>query len=234
MAVGTGVAVPVLRYEDPDCQAVHQSIHHAAVSQALTRARQVLRTAVNPVTVLQFGNVPTDRPVDVIIRWQDAKPDRLVHMVDRGRVPLNAADMAAWHPTLFPTEKAAFSARERFGDVRIRILRMIRRQKRPWSIVRYQPAGQGQQIHASLFCPTDQVDQVRAEAERLHPAGIVQWTVGAVTDGRGEGISTALLFDLTALGMSSRPVPEIRAAASPWPPAICDQSLEMAFEAPDG
>jgi hypothetical protein len=224
MTDGTGVEIPVLQYQDPRAQGIHASIHHAAIGQALARPRQVTRRASNPCLTLLFGNVAADRPVDVIIRWQDAKPDRLVHMVAGERVCLNAADMTAWHNKLFKSEKAASSARERFGDARGRIMAMISRDVRPWAEVRFQPAGQGQHIH-TMFCPYDQIDSLHAEAARKY-SRLVHWSARRITRGRDKALPIPLSLDLRAMGMTPGMIPAITAGALP-PPAQRQKEIAM-------
>jgi hypothetical protein len=217
MTDGTGVSVPVLQYENPHAQAVHQSIHHAAVAQASARPRQLLRTETNPSILLLFGNVASDKPVDLIIRWADVRPDRLTSMVRRGRVCINAVDMHLWHPDLFKTAKAGSSARERFGDVTARLMTMLDRDARPWSSVQFQPAGQGQHLR-SIMCPSGEVLQLRAEAEAKHGA-LVHWSVRSIWNGRKKVIPISAEIDfLTATGMTSRPVPAVGTGHLPPPP----------------
>ena len=119
MRDGTGVAVPVLAYSDPDAQKVHRGIYNGSIEQAAARARQVARTAANPVKVNIFGNVAPGMPIDEIVHWRDIRPDRLCEMLVRGRVYENAAHMHTIYPELFSTRRAATDARARFGDIRV-------------------------------------------------------------------------------------------------------------------
>ena len=116
MTDGTGKEIPdVLRYGDPDMQA--ESDYHlgASVSQALARARGVMRTAENPVRIYLFGNVaPQGVPLTDVTPWRQEAPGELGEMVLRSRVHFNAVTMKAMHDELFASDKAASSKRERW------------------------------------------------------------------------------------------------------------------------
>jgi hypothetical protein len=186
MRDGRGVAVPLLAYADPAMQAVHAGIHNASVVQAAARARQVMRAADNPVHTIIFGQVaPPGIVFDRILRWKDERPDRLVHMVFRARLHLNAATMTALHPDLFPTEKAAERARDRFGDVSARLRELLTRDCRPWVRVRWQKPGQGCRPEWSL-CPASEVAAMRAEIEAAF-GEVAQWSAEVCTPGKPAG-----------------------------------------------
>ena len=183
MADGRGVAVPVLAYEHPAAQAVHEGIYNSSIDQAAGRARAVMRTAANPVVISIFANAAPNLPIDEIAHWRDIRPDRLMHMAARRRVFLNAADMTRHHADLFRSEKAASAARERFGDdIAGRLREMLGRDRRPWCRVRYQPAGQGQQLRWA-FCPAGELEALRVEIEAAAGA-LVHWRPEPFSAGR--------------------------------------------------
>lgn len=213
---GSGVAIPILRYEDPDAQAAYNSIHARSTEQASGRPRQVLRTAADPCVSLLFGNIASAQPVDAIIRWADAEPDRLVSMVARGRVCTNAVDMHRWHKDLFKTPKAASNARGRFGDVTGRLMKMLSRDPQPWSHVQYQTAGQGQHLR-NVFCPTSEVEQLRKEAEEKYGA-LVHWSNRQIWNGARKDVPVGLKLDLWGMGMTSQPIPIVGPGLLPTPP----------------
>jgi hypothetical protein len=213
MADGSGVAVPVLAYAHPAAQAVHAGIFNASIDQAAGRGRGVMRTAANPLHIDIFGHCAPGIPVDEIVRWSDVKPDRLLHMVARGRVFLNAADMHAQHAGLFGSENAAAHARERFGNIRARLQDMCGRQRRPWCWVRFQPAGQGQHLH-SAFCPASDVAALRGEVEAAI-GGLVYWQPQPFTPGR-EVIAKPEIGLFTGLAKTSLPPSPRPGATGAW------------------
>lgn len=173
MRDGTGVAVPVLAYEDPDAQAVHRGIYNASIEQAAARARQVQRTAANPVKVNIFGRAAPGMPFNEVVHWSDIKPDRLCEMLVQGRVYENAAHMYAFYPDpggpaasgkLFRSRRAATDARARFGDIRARTRELAARDVEAWSEIAFQPAGQGQRV-SRAWCRARDVDTMRADHE---------------------------------------------------------------------
>jgi hypothetical protein len=154
MTDGSGLEIPVLRYEHPAAQAVHLGIYNAAINQAIMRARPQLRTAANPVLSLIFANMAPDRPVDRIRFWRDI-PHRLLHMVVRDRVTFNAVEMARLYPDEFPTVKAAERAREQWGrDFPALLLATLKDDPRAWSRVEFQPCGQGFKPQWQ-YCPSE-------------------------------------------------------------------------------
>lgn len=232
MRDGSGVAVPVLAYADPAMQAVHAGIHNASVMQAAARARQVMRTAANPVHTIIFGNVaPPGIVFDRILRWKDERPDRLVHMAYRARLHGNAATMTALHPDLFATERAAERARDRFGDVSARLRELLTRDCRPWVRVRWQKPGQGCRPEWSL-CPAAELATMRAEIEAAF-GEVAQWSVAEFTAGKaadlpvwpsGEEAPGPVLIPQTAPG-----------ASSPLPPAwMLENWSDVPIRPPDG
>ena len=143
MRDGSGVAVRVRAYADPDAQAVHRAIFNGSIDQGGARARPALRTAANPADINTFANAAPSTPVDEILLWANNKPDRLFRMMHAGRVYWNASRMHQVYPDLFDTRRAAIDARGRMGDVRERVRTLAARDPLPWCEVAYQIPGQG-------------------------------------------------------------------------------------------
>jgi hypothetical protein len=229
MTDGTGREITVVAYEHPAAQAVHEGIYNADINQAAARARRITRTAASRCTVNIFANAVPDHPADVILNWRDIRPDRLVHMVARRRVPLNAALMTSLHKDLFRTEKAASSAREGFGDVWARLRDMCSHYWFPWSRVRYQPLGQGHKLSWTV-CPTHELLAHRKEIENAI-GGLEHWQPESFTEGRQEDIPATILLDKSSSGMSS-PAPDPTPAA--WMAAKTSTASDSALAPPDG
>jgi hypothetical protein len=143
MRDGTGKAVRVRSYEDPDAQAVHHACHHGSVMQGATRPRQVGRTAADPVETNIFGHEAPDMPINEIRPWRDFRVDRLWEMVARRRVYSNAAHMHAVYPDLFKTDRAATDARASMGDIRGRLRELADRDPAPGRRSSSSHAGRG-------------------------------------------------------------------------------------------
>ena len=229
MRDGSGVAVPVLAYEDPDAQAVHRAIFNTSIEQAAARARAVERTAANPVEVNIFANVAPAMPIDEIVHWRDIKPDRLWDMLARRRVYENAAQMHAVYPDLFGTRRAATDARARFGDIRGRTRELAARDIEAWSEIAFQPTGQGQRVSRAWGRARD-VDAMRADLEARF-GEMVYFRALPFTPGQlGEVVRKPVYAASNDLRTTSWP------AADPAPGAVKwgDQPRPDVFKIPDG
>jgi hypothetical protein len=235
MTDGSGRAVPVLAYADPDMQAEYKAIHGGSITQAGARDRSVMRTAANPVRTNYLGRIAPDSVVFTSVHlWRDVRPGRLGEMVLRGCVYLNAATMAAMYPDLFATEKAASNARERFGDVWARVRAWVGRDRVPWARVRWQRAGQGCGLQW-LLCREAEVEARKAV---LAASGkIVHWQVERFTDGQPpsrEDIPGTVKEYRAEPGRTSDASAPAAEAPLPWSPAGTPESAYWMERPPDG
>jgi putative DNA primase/helicase len=176
MADGTGTAIGVRVYADPDLEALRVAITDAEVIQAIGRGRGVWRDAEAPLDVFVFADVVLPIPVTRIARWADIRLDPIARMIARGIALTSPADAATVFPDLFPSQEAAKKALQRagaegyFGDKSLGIY--IPRGMSPKSGlvgVSYRPEGRGQQQRRAYVRP-DLVAGVRAWlTERLGP-----------------------------------------------------------------
>jgi hypothetical protein len=226
MRDGSGVAVPVLAYAHLDAHAVHRAIYDGSIEQAAARARQVERTAANPVEINIFANAaPQNMVFDEVVRWRDIRPDRLWDMIACGRVFENAAHMHAIYPDLFRTRRAATDARARMGDVRGRTRKLVAGDRDAWSEFAFQPAGQGQRV-SRAWCRTCDVEAMRADAEAVFGA-LAYWRILPFTSGRGEVIRKSESASNTVLRTTSPPV-------MAFAPEFEHQSRFEVWRPPDG
>ena len=89
MRDGSGAAVAVRAYEDPDLEAVRAAITDAELMQVIGRGRGINRTAENPLDVwLLAGDAVVALAVDELARWEDVAPAQgpRERMAERGVV----------------------------------------------------------------------------------------------------------------------------------------------------
>jgi hypothetical protein len=211
MRDGTGVAVPVLAYADPDAQTVHRAIFNGSIEQAAARARQVERTEANPVLINIFANVAPSMPIDKIVRWRDIRPDRLCDMLVRGRVYENSTHMHAFYGDLFRSRRAATDAAWRFGDIRARTKDLAAMDAEPWSEITYQLPGQGQRV-SRAWVRTHEVDATHDDLVARF-GELVHFSVVPFTPGRKKAVREPVYEAIKPLRTTPAPRP------APWPAA---------------
>ncbi|MBV8591561.1 MAG: hypothetical protein JO212_16145 [Acetobacteraceae bacterium] len=176
MADGTGVAMKVRVYSDPDLEALRVAITDAEVIQAIGRGRGVNRDASRPLNVFVCADVILPLPVNNLVRWKDVRPDPLARMVARGVVLLSPTDAAKAYPDLFPTSEAARKALERgeaagvftghFPREKFSLGECPGNQGERFTPVTYQPTGRGQQRRRALAAAS-RLPTLRAWLEAL-------------------------------------------------------------------
>lgn len=115
MADGSGAAMNVRAFADPDLEALRVAITESEVIQAIGRGRGVNRNADTPLSVFVLADVALPLPVTRLAAWEHVRPDVLARMRARGVVLLGATDAAKAYPDLFPTPEAARKAIQRSG-----------------------------------------------------------------------------------------------------------------------
>ena len=156
MADGTGAAMNVRAYTDPDMEALRVAVTEAEIVQAVGRGRGINRTAANPLTVWLFADVATALPITRMVRWADTRPGVLSRMAGRGLVLFGATDAARIYPDLFPTPEAAKKALQResverdLGDIPLGRSTIGECPLNRLVEVSYRPAGRGQQTRRAL------------------------------------------------------------------------------------
>ena len=152
MVDGTGQAINVRCYADPDMEAMRAAITDAEVIQAVGRVRGVRRTAIDPVMMFVMADVVLPLPVTALTRWADLRLDVVSRMRARGAVLFGPTDAAKAYPDLFPTAEAAKKALQRagggkgdFGDIPLRVSILGECPRNRLAQVVYRPAGRGQQ-----------------------------------------------------------------------------------------
>jgi len=156
MEDGTGAAMNVRAYSDPDLEALRVAITEAEIVQAVGRGRGVKRTADNPLSVFLFADVATALPITRMARWTEIRPGVVARMASHGLVLASATDARRIYPDLFTTAEAAKKALQRemagrdLGDIPLGII--IPRGMSPKSAVEvsYRPEGRGQQTRRAL------------------------------------------------------------------------------------
>jgi hypothetical protein len=176
MADGTGVAMKVRVYADPDLEALRVAITDAEVLQAIGRGRGVNRDASRPLNVFVCADVILPLPVNNLPRWRDVRPDPLARMVARGVVLLSPTDAAKAYPDLFPTSEAARKALERgeaegvftghFPRKKFSLGECPVNQADRFTQVTYHPTGRGQQRRRALAAAS-RLSTLRAWLEAL-------------------------------------------------------------------
>jgi len=173
-----------MAYRDPAAQAVLQRVYDSAAIQAIGRARPLLRTAADPVEIIYCGNIPLPFPVASIGRLHPVT--KLEKVIASRVVPLSGADLARFHPDLFPSAEAGRGAIWRAGG-RAEVWAATRQAAGRWPVpsvrVIYQPAGQGYGPR-DLVVRRDQLAEIEAAARREFPAGLARWEVRRFSDGR--------------------------------------------------
>jgi hypothetical protein len=180
MRDGTGAAVQVRAYADPDLEAVRAAITDAELVQVIGRGRGINRTAANPLDVwLLAGDVVVPLPLDRLCRWEDVAPGPLERMAARSVVLASPSDAAKAYPDLFPKgEKAAREALARAaegagvkrGDFGPKTLwelpigKWVR--NTAWVRVDYRPAGRGQQTRTA-WARSDCLPELRTWLEAV-------------------------------------------------------------------
>ena len=205
MTDGTGAAIKVRTYADPDLEALRVAITEAEVVQGIGRVRAINRTADTPVDVFLMADVVTPLPVHQIVRWEDVRLDVVRRMWIRGAVLTSPSDAAKAYPDLFPNADAARMALGRMGLGKGRFPEHF-----PKSLsilgkcsgnrlmaVSYRPAGRGQQRRTA-------------------------WVTASRSDGFREWL-TRLLGELVVYTVSE-PAPDLlsdapRPSSSPEPPS---------------
>jgi DNA primase len=200
VASGSGTQFPCLSYEDTASDAVHRGVYDTSIIQAVGRMRPMRRTESNPAIAYVFGNVALPFPVASIQHWREIRPTKLVRMIARKRVWLNATHMALFERDLFISQKAAERARDRFAgsvaEMREGARKIVRNDFRPWVELMFQAGGQGQR-EASLLIPANEVATARqaieAELGELRVCRIESFTPGKAVPDPGKG---AFIFDV--------------------------------------
>ena len=185
LSEGSAVEIDCLAYEDPASDPAHRGVYDASVIQAIGRMRPMQRTVHNPAIGYVFANVALPFPVTSVQRWQDVRPSRVIRMIARERVWLNAVQMATFRTDLFKTTKAAEAARTRFAgsveNVRDAVRAIVRHDTRPWLELVFQPHGQGQRISSVLIPAGAEAatrDEIEAELGALRLCQTVPFTRG--------------------------------------------------------
>jgi hypothetical protein len=157
MEDGTGAAMSVRTFADPDLEALRVAITEAEIIQAVGRGRGVNRTAADPLDVFLFADVATALPVARMVRWVDLRPSVLERMAARGLVLFGPTDAAKVYPDLFPSAEAARKAVGRaegdFPDIPLGNSTPREMSGKSLEAVAYRPAGRGQQTRRALVAP---------------------------------------------------------------------------------
>ena len=154
MADGTGVAINVRAYADPDLEAVRTAVTDTEVVQAIGRGRGVNRDAEQPLTVWLLADVVTPLPVDNLVRWEDVRLSPVGRMLARGIALLSPRDAHLAFPWLASSMEAAKKALARdFGDIPLWVCSHRGMSRKSLPEVRYRPTGRGQQTRRALVLP---------------------------------------------------------------------------------
>lgn len=200
MEDGTGAAMNVRTYSDPDMEALRVAVTESEVIQAVGRVRGVNRTAANPVDVWLFADVATAIPINRMVRWSEIRPGNLARMASRGLMLSSPADAARIYPDLFPTPEAAKKALQRelkggdFGDISLLLVLIGECPRNRLVEVRYRPAGRGQQNR-------------RAWVGRDRVEGLAEWLTLQ--------LGVAVSVEVVALGVDPEPPPPPTPGPSP-------------------
>jgi hypothetical protein len=90
-----------------------RAVRDGELVQAMARIRPVHRST--PCTVVVLTNVPLPVPVDATLTWDEIVPCPFERARLTGFLPDSLADLAAAHPSLFPSHAAARKAASRRG-----------------------------------------------------------------------------------------------------------------------
>lgn len=156
LADGTGLAMQVRVYADPDAEAVRAAVTDAEIVQAIGRGRGVNRDSSRPLTVWLLADVVVPMPVDDLVRWQDVRLTPLARMLAREAALLSPRDACRAYPDLVgEKEEAAKKALQRctgedFGDIPLwKGNHRGLSPKSAWEVT-YRPNGRGQQNRRAL------------------------------------------------------------------------------------
>ena len=157
LADGSGQAINVRAYRDPDLEAVRVAVTDAEIVQAIGRGRGVNRTADNPLTVWLLADIVTPLPVDQLVRWEHVRLSSLARMLARGVALLGPRDAHSAFPWLFPSAEAARKAIDRepdFPDIPLCINTLRGMSAKSPRKVLYRPTGRGQQTRQAIVLPS--------------------------------------------------------------------------------
>jgi hypothetical protein len=113
MIDGSGLAVDVPAYGNPDLEAVRTAITDTAVVQAAGRGREIRRTAATPLSLFIFADVVAPLPAKDILTWPDIRLTPSQRMAARGLVLESPTDAARVYSDLFASADAAKKALQR-------------------------------------------------------------------------------------------------------------------------
>ena len=156
LADGTGAAVNVRAYDDPDLESLRVAITEAEVVQAIGRGRGVNRSADNPLRVFLMADVVVPVTLHRLTRWEDARPTDLHRMLARGVFYWSPADAHRAYSDIFPTRKTAAHVLERgrdFCPISLWISTHRGLGQKSLTQVSYRPIGRGQQQRMALVAP---------------------------------------------------------------------------------
>lgn len=200
MEDGTGAAMNVRTYADPDMEALRVAVTEGEVIQAVGRVRGVNRTAANPVDVWLFADMATAIPINRMIRWAEIRPGVVARMLSRGLVLASPADASRIYTDLFPTPKAAEHALHRakadFPPNPLLLGLIGEWGGNRLTKVTYRPAGRGQQ-NRRAWVAKDRVD------------GLAEWL--------SLQLGAAVSVEVVEPGMSPEPDHPSRPTPAPEP-----------------
>ncbi len=170
---GSGSAMNVRAYRDPDLEALRVAVTEAEIIQAIGRGRGVNRTADRPLTVFLLADVATPLPITNMARWSDIRLGVLARMASRGAVLLGATDASRVYPDLFPTADAARMAIQRsareggdFPNIPLSIVPLGDCSGNRLVEVTYRPEGRGQQSRRAWVAES-RLDGLKAWLEEV-------------------------------------------------------------------
>jgi putative DNA primase/helicase len=185
VADGSGAAIKVRRYANPDLEALRLAITDAEVLQAAGRGRAVNRTAETPLTMFIMADVVVPMPVRRIARWADMRLSAHQRMAARGLVSDSPTDAARLYPDLFPSAEAAKKALQRVISGTFPYEEnLIGKCPRNRVIEgRYRPQGRGQQLRLIAVAEW-RLPQARDDLEAiLGPLGVFELAPTPAIDG---------------------------------------------------
>ena len=113
MADGSGVAMNVRTFADPDMEALRAAITDTALVQGAGRGRGVRREADTPLHVFVFADVVMPFPVNRLVAWEHVRLNVVQRMLARGAALFSPSDAARVYPDLFGSPDAARMALNR-------------------------------------------------------------------------------------------------------------------------
>jgi putative DNA primase/helicase len=156
------------QHPDDVAEAVRWSIVEGGLIQSIGRGRGVNRSAGAPLQVDILTDVVLPLTVIEALTWDDVKPVASDVMMARGAALENSADMAAAFPDLFPSERAANTARQR-TDTNAYREASIKANVSVLAAVAYRPAGAGKKLRSAWFDLTMIPNPAAWLTERLGP-----------------------------------------------------------------